>query len=664
MLRSKVGIRLVSRRRRNRVAGIAFAFALACGGLSVAAPATWAANSLYWANYSANTISFASLGNTGGGNLNTSGATVNGPSGVSFDPTAGRIYWANANGNSISFANLDNSGGGGALNTTGATVSTPEELAVDRANGKVYWANYGNNTIAFANLDNSGGGGTLNTTGTTVSGPIGIAIDPSTNRIYWANFANNTISFANLDDSGGGATLDTTGTTPKSPFGVALDPVNGRIYWANQGGSTNTGIGFANANDTGGGGTLNTTGAAVMLASGVAVDPAANKVYWANQMDGISFANADSSGGGGNLNVTGTTLASTAGTPNGPALLESPSAISPPAIGGGSVAPTMLSCSQGKWASDLIGSLLYRAPQSFSFSWSVNGKPIAGASAASVVASSPGAYTCRVTATNHAGSTALSSAPHNVASPPSPTAQLLAVSRSGATATLTLGCGGAPGQQCSVSAIGTVNERKRGTSIVAVTAAKAPKGGGRPRARTVTVTVTRGSFTVPAGGSLAARVTLNRSGKQLLARFDALPVRLSLSGDVTATRTVVFTSSRLTATTPPDIWFHIDLPCSDCYSSAQNVPITGLSRGVHVAVSCRGSGCPFSRRSVAPQNRRINLATVLGGSHLEPGAVIQVAISARGKIGEVVRYAIQRGAGPVRTILCQAPGANRPQRCA
>ncbi len=656
MLVTRVGIGLVSRRRRNRVAGIAFAFALVCGGFAVAAPATLAANSLYWANFGANTISFASLGNTGGGNLNTTGATVNGPSGVGFDPTAGRVYWANASGNTIAFANLDNSGGGGSLNTTGATVSTPEELAVDRANGKVYWANYGNNTIGFANLDNSGGGGTLNTAGTTVNGPIGIAIDPSTNRIYWANFNNNTISFANLDNSGGGTTLSTTGTTPQSPFGVALDPVNGRIYWANQGGSANTGIGFANANDTGGGGTINTLGAAVMGASGVAVDPAANKVYWANEMDGISFANADGSGGGGNLSVTGTTLATTPGVPNGPALLESPSAVSPPAISGGSVAPTMLSCSQGKWASDLIGSLLYRAPQSFSFSWSVNGKPIAGASTASVAASSPGAYACRVTATNHAGSTTVSSATHNVASPPTPTAQLLAVSRSGATAMLTLGCGGAPGQQCSVSAVGTVKERKRGTSVVAVTAAK-------QRARTVTVTVARGSFTVPAGGSRIARVTLNRAGKQLLARFAALPVRLSLSGDLTATRTVVFTSQRLTATTPPDDWFHIDLPCLDCYTSAQNVPITGLSRGVHVAVSCRGSGCPFSRRSVSPHNRRINLAAVLGSSHLEPGAVIQVAISARGKIGEVVRYAIQRGAGPVRTILCQAPGASRPQRC-
>jgi DNA-binding beta-propeller fold protein YncE len=653
MLLDRLGSGSFSRRRRALVAGIAFAFALACAGVSVAAPPALAANSLYWVNHTANTISFANLDNTGGGNLNTTGATVNGPSGVGFDPAGGKIYWANASGNTISFANLDNSGGGGTLNTTGATVSTPYEVAVDRANGKVYWANYGNNTIGFANLDNSGGGGTLNTTGTTVSGPIGIAIDPSTNRIYWANFNNNTISFANLDNSGGGGTLNTTGTTPKSPFGVALDPVNGRIYWANQGGTTDTGIGFANANDTGSGGTIKTTGAAVMAASGVAVDPAANKVYWANQMDGISFASADGSGGGGNLNVAGATV----GAPIGPALLESPSAVFAPAISGGSMAPTMLSCSPGKWSSDLIGSLLYRAPQSFSFSWSVDGKTIAGATTASIVASSPGGYACRATATNHAGSTTQTSAPHNVSSPPSPTARLVSVSRSGATAVLTLGCGGAPGQQCSVSVTGTVRERKRGASILAVTAR------GKGSVKAVTVTVTRGAFTVPAGKTMIARVTLNRVGKQLLTRFDALPVKLSLSGALTVSRTLVFTSPRLAVSTPADDWFHIDLPCTDCYTSAQNVPIVGLSRSAHLTVSCHGSGCPFSRRPAAPHNGKINLAAVLGSAHLQPGVVVDVAISARGKIGTVVRYAIRRGAGPVRTILCLPPGSRGPKRC-
>jgi DNA-binding beta-propeller fold protein YncE len=651
MLVSKVGIGLVSSRRRELVAGIVIAIALTWVGVSVAASPAEAANSVYWANFTANTISFANLDNTGGGNLNTTGATVNGPSGVSFDPTAGKIYWANASGNTISFANLDNSGGGGTLNTTGTTVNTPEEVAVDRANGKVYWANFGNNTIAFANLDNSGGGGTLNTTGATVSGPIGVAIDLTTNRIYWANFNNNTIAFANLDNSGGGGTLNTTGTTPKGPYGVALDPANGRIYWANQ--QIGAGIGFANANDTGGGGTLNTTGAAVMGSSGVAVDPAANRVYWANQGDGLSFANADSTGGGGNLNVTGATL----GTANGPALLEVPSGVSAPSISGGSVAPTMLSCSQGKWASDLIGSLLYRAPQTFSFSWSVNGKTITGAGTASLVASSPGSYVCRVTATNHAGSTTQTSAPLNVSSPPSPTARLVSVSRSGATAMLTLGCGGAAGQQCSVNVTGTVRERKRGASVVGVTARAAGS------VKRVTVTVIRGSFTVPAGKSVTTRVRLNRVGKQLLTRFDTLPVKLSLSGDLTLTRTVVFTSARLAVATPPDDWFHIDLPCTDCYTSALSVPIVGLSRGVHVTVSCSGAGCPFSRRPVVPHNRRINLATVLGSAHLEPGAVVSVALSARGKIGTVVRYVMRRGAGPLRTTLCLPPGTKSPKRC-
>ena len=87
------------------------------------------------------------------------------------------------------------------------------------------------------------------------------------------------------------------------------------------------------------------------------VDPAANKVYWANEMDGISFANADGSGGGGNLSVTGTTLARAAGTPNGPALLESPSGASQPVISGGSVAIGALAIGRLAIRRGAIGSL-------------------------------------------------------------------------------------------------------------------------------------------------------------------------------------------------------------------------------------------------------------------------------------------------------------------
>jgi DNA-binding beta-propeller fold protein YncE len=108
------------------------------------------AGKLYWANYGNNTISYANLDGSGGGDLSTTGATINGPSGVAIDPATGRIYWTNFDGTTISYAKLDGSGGG-ELTKTGATVSFASGLAIDAATGKIYWTNYsGANTISFA----------------------------------------------------------------------------------------------------------------------------------------------------------------------------------------------------------------------------------------------------------------------------------------------------------------------------------------------------------------------------------------------------------------------------------------------------------------------------------------------------------------------------------
>jgi hypothetical protein len=133
---------------------------------------------------------------------------------VVVDPATGKIYWANQGANTISFANLDGSGGGGDLDTTGATVNNPEGVAIDSANGKIYWANFEDFThpISFANLNDKGGGGDLNTPSGGVNAE-GVAIDPQAGNIYWANNGPATFSFAKLDNSGGGGSIDTTGAT-------------------------------------------------------------------------------------------------------------------------------------------------------------------------------------------------------------------------------------------------------------------------------------------------------------------------------------------------------------------------------------------------------------------------------------------------------------------
>ena len=169
---------------------------------------------IYWANEFGDRISFTNLDNTGGGDLRTTGATVNVPIGPAVDPEAGRIYWANANPeDKISFANLDGSGGAD-LNTTGATVDNPHGVAVDPVTARIYWANVWGDSISYANL-NGAGGGDLNTNGATVSSPVGVAIDPSARKIYWGNEAGNKISFANLDGQLAAATLSRPAQRPR-----------------------------------------------------------------------------------------------------------------------------------------------------------------------------------------------------------------------------------------------------------------------------------------------------------------------------------------------------------------------------------------------------------------------------------------------------------------
>jgi DNA-binding beta-propeller fold protein YncE len=324
---------------------------------------------------------------------------------------AGQVYWGNVLGTPIAFAKLDGSGGGN-LKTTGATPDDPWGVTIDSATGRIYWANNDSNTIpiSYANLNGSGGG-SLKTTGATANAVEGVAIDPAAGRIYWANASGAAppISYANLNGSGGG-NLTVTGATPDTPDGVAIDPAAGRIYWANFSSAT-TPISYANL-DGSGGGNLDTTGATANEAEGVAIDPRAGRIYWANNGSNttpISYANLDGSGGG-NLKVTG----ATADTPGFPALLEVPSGTAAPIISGGSSPGSKLSCSQGTWAPDLLGSFLYRAPQSFHYSWTRNAVPVPGAASSTLRANAGGEYACRVTAQNHAGSTSQTSRRHGV----------------------------------------------------------------------------------------------------------------------------------------------------------------------------------------------------------------------------------------------------------
>jgi Low-density lipoprotein receptor repeat class B len=269
----------------------------------------------------------------------------------------------------------------------------------------IWWPNFSINTISFARLDGSGAGD-LNTAGATVSNARGIAVDPAAGRVYWSNASGAKISFANLDGSGGG-NLNTGAATVNNPRGVAIDPAARRIYWANSGAANQ--ISFADL-DSGVGADLNTAGATVNSPHGVAIDAAAGKIYWANQgAPAISFARLDGSGG-----ADLSTGVATLNGANFPSLLEKPKAEAAPVISGGPGVGQILNCSQGGWGADLLPSFLYRAPASFSYSWSKDGAQLAPTAPASIGADAVAEYRCTVTAENFAGSSSQTSPPFGV----------------------------------------------------------------------------------------------------------------------------------------------------------------------------------------------------------------------------------------------------------
>ena len=115
---------------------------------------------------------------------------MNDPRGLAIHLSANRIYWANFEGATISWTvNLDGTGGGGDLDTTGRTVERPMGLAID--DGRIYWTNSeAPKGVFYASLSGGGGGVKLNSPGEKRKSraPTGIALDPGQRRgIFWAN---------------------------------------------------------------------------------------------------------------------------------------------------------------------------------------------------------------------------------------------------------------------------------------------------------------------------------------------------------------------------------------------------------------------------------------------------------------------------------------------
>jgi hypothetical protein len=88
-------------------------------------------------------------------------------------------------------------------------------------------------------------------------------------------------------------------------------------------------------------------------------------------------------------------------------------------------------------------------------------------------------------------------------------------------------------------------------------------------------------------------------------------------------------------------------------------------RGAHIAVRCRGGGCPRGgpiRRSVPARGPRIvrvqNLRRLL-----RPGARIEVRVTKSGLVGKYTRFLVRRHGAPRRSDRCLPPGVSAPKEC-
>jgi DNA-binding beta-propeller fold protein YncE len=368
---------------RRLVTVVTFAIALSAWQASAAL----GADSIYWTAGQA-------TGAVRVGNLDGSGTARNlftgvaDPFGLALDPAAAKIYWTTfANGGgctnvgAIEVGSLDGSGAGHDLFSGEGCVTG---LATDSTGGKIYWSD--NQTPGPIRAGNLGGSGAHDLY--TSNLPEGVAIDPTGGKIYWATDTG-TIQVGNLDGTGTPQTL----FSASSPAGLAIDPAAGKIYWSSGIGGTGGSILVANLNGTG---TPTPLFTGENEPFGLAIDPAAGKIYWADRGSGqVRVGNLD----GG----TAQDVFSGEDHPTFLALLRSPLGTGAPHVSGGSSVGSTLSCVGASWGADLVGAFLYRAPNNFAFQWSRNGSVIPGATSSSYRTAAAGSYTCRVIASNQAG---------------------------------------------------------------------------------------------------------------------------------------------------------------------------------------------------------------------------------------------------------------------
>ncbi len=341
------------------------------------------------------------------------------PLGVAVNPAGSRVYVANGNSNNVSVIDTP-------TNTVIATVvvgTSPIGVAVNPAGTRVYVSNENSNNVSVIET-------ATNTVIATVglgSKPAGIVFNPAGTRAYVTNFASNNVSVIDTATT----TVIATVVVGTSPVGIAINPTGTRAYVANL---TNNNVSVI---DT----ASNTVVATVMvgtLPQGVAVNLAGTRAYVPNRTsNNVSVIDTAT-------NTVVTTLV-VGRTPSafgifigGPLFASVPGA---PIIGaatpGNGQASIAFAAPASNGGSPITGYTATCNPGAFSASGPASPLTVTGLVANGTT------YTCAVSATNSAGTGALSAG--------------VAVMQPGSSVTFTGGPNGV------VSPIGVVQVAPNGT---------------------------------------------------------------------------------------------------------------------------------------------------------------------------------------------------------
>jgi hypothetical protein len=203
---------------------------------------------IYVSQEATNQIAWFSLDGISAGVVNTAGATIDHPTNLAINPATQTLYWSNAvSPGSIGFASVNESGGGNLAQpgSTPANVEEPTRLAIDTLHGRVYWWNESSNEFSWVAM-NGQVGGNLITPDMPISKPQmmgGIAIEPfsTPEELYFVSNEGGpnepTAGIFHTDPLLGGEPEKLakayTERNAHGPAGLAFDLAPNRFYWAN-----------------------------------------------------------------------------------------------------------------------------------------------------------------------------------------------------------------------------------------------------------------------------------------------------------------------------------------------------------------------------------------------------------------------------------------------